>query len=79
MEHFISHLFPSAISTWCNKSKFPTSFPQATQVATVFKLTGSQVVLEETYLTKMLSIKLSKMGSSCFCCQIVLMFLCPGL
>lgn len=37
-ERFISHLFPSAILTWCNKSKFPTSFPQATQVATVFEV-----------------------------------------
>lgn len=37
-EHFISRLFPSAVSTWCNKSKFPISFPQATQVASVLEI-----------------------------------------
>lgn len=38
MEHFISHLFLSVVSTWCNKSKFPISLPLVTQVASVLEV-----------------------------------------
>lgn len=37
-ERFISRLFPSAVSIWRNKSKFPISFPQAAQVASVLEV-----------------------------------------
>lgn len=73
---FISRLFPSVVSTWCNKSKFPISFPQAAQ--------GCQCVLEvDTDPGFVLEGKClidaepghSKMGSSCLGLIVVLMFL----